>query len=207
MNLPNRLTLLRLFLVIPFIVIMSLSLTYTSEELSYSLFNTKTILFIVGGLIFIFAMITDFLDGYLARKNNQVTSFGKLFDPLADKFMTSSGFIFLILFKLVPLWIPLIMILRDILVDGSRNVAAKNKIEVSANVFGKVKTVLQTLTLILFFSIAPIIEGKHLFMDYVYDGNWRIWSMNIITLIAMISSIISGWIYFSKIKNVLKEDN
>lgn len=94
MNTPNKLTLLRIILVLPFLGLMIASKAIGSS-LSFNALNTSTILFVVAGVVFALAMITDFVDGYLARKYNQVTTFGKLFDPLADKIMTTSAMILL----------------------------------------------------------------------------------------------------------------
>jgi CDP-diacylglycerol--glycerol-3-phosphate 3-phosphatidyltransferase len=79
-------------------------------------------------------MITDFLDGYIARKTDTVSDFGKLFDPLADKFITTSALILLAVMRIVPVWVVILFVLRDLVVDGSRNLAAKNNLEISASI-------------------------------------------------------------------------
>ena len=132
MNTPNKLTVLRLFLVIPFIIVLGFAVSIP-ESIDFDKANTKSIYVMVAGGIFAFAMLTDFFDGYLARKNNQVTSFGKLFDPLADKFMTTTALVMLSVLGVVPFYITMLFVLRDLLVDGSRNLAAKNNANVSAS--------------------------------------------------------------------------
>ena len=132
MNTPNKLTVLRILLVIPFIIILGLAASIKGD-IDFQTNQTKSIYIIIAGAIFAIAMATDFLDGYLARKNNQITSFGKLFDPLADKFMTTSALVMLSVLGVVPFYITLMFILRDLVVDGSRNLAAQNKANVAAS--------------------------------------------------------------------------
>ncbi|CAM9104274.1 CDP-diacylglycerol--glycerol-3-phosphate 3-phosphatidyltransferase [Mycoplasma marinum] len=201
MNTANKLTILRLFLVIPFIVLMS-TITYLVKDgnnsLDYNSLDTSTILFIISGIIFAFAMFTDFLDGYIARKTNTVTTFGKLFDPLADKFMTTSALIFLAVLNIVPVWVVVIFILRDILVDGSRNIAAKNNLDVAANIWGKLKTLFQSFGIILLFVLWPVCIECHDINSYKY------YLLNTITFVALGFSVASGIIYFGQIKHVIK---
>lgn len=202
MNTPNKLTLLRMILVLPFITLMALFVYEVSHNQSvalYSSWNHATSYFVGAGIIFTLAMITDFVDGYLARKNNQITNFGKLFDPLADKFMTTSAFVMLSLAGIVPFWLTLVFILRDILVDGSRNLAAKNNVQVAASIWGKAKTMLQSIGLVLIFFVYPASAefGKDYFMDH---QSWQLILLNIPVLISGLLSVISGALYFKAIK-------
>ncbi len=197
MTLANKLTISRLLMVLPFAAILS-AIVFMQGDFSYSSLNTKTILLIVSGVIFLVAMITDAIDGYVARKTNTVTSFGKLFDPLADKFITTSAFIFMGVEKLVPLPVIIIFILRDILVDGARNVAAQNKQNIAANKWGKLKTVLQTIAIFITFFCVSIIP------EFSRHFTWQYHLLNIPMYLALIASVCSGFIYFKQSYKFLK---
>ena len=196
MNLPNKLTLLRILLVIPFITLMSLVLKDGAPNYDEGMNSVKNISFLVSGIIFALAMITDWFDGYLARKNKQVTTFGKLFDPLADKIMTTSAMIFLSLMGIVPFWITIIFILRDVLVDGFRNLAATKKIDVSASFYGKAKTMVQSIGIVIVFIIYPIFASDFGSVAMVSD-NWKLYMLNIPLIIASLLSVISGYLYYT----------
>ena len=198
MNTPNKLTVLRLLLVIPFITVLGLAASI-GGSIDFDMKQTKAIYFMVAGGIFALAMFTDFLDGYLARKNNQVTSFGKLFDPLADKFMTTSALVMLSVLGIVPFYITLMFILRDLVVDGSRNLAAQNKAEVSASWYGKWKTMILSIGLVVVFFVMPFIGGT----EDMIAPSWEIWILIIPILIANVLSIIGGIDYFWKIKQYI----
>lgn len=135
MNLPNKLTLFRVFL-IPFFVVFML-LDITGEYDKY-----------IAVSIFIIASLTDLLDGKIARKYNLVTNFGKFMDPLADKLLVCSALICLIGDKLQA-WIVIVIISREFIVSGLRTVASDNGIVIAASWWGKVKTTLQMLMIIL----------------------------------------------------------
>lgn len=132
MNLPNRLTILRIFL-IPFFVFFMLS------DLSKW----------VALLIFVFASLTDMLDGKIARKYNLVTDFGKFMDPLADKLLVCSALICLVELKRIPAWIVIAIISREFIISGFRLLAAEKQIVIAANFWGKIKTVCQMFMVIL----------------------------------------------------------
>lgn len=201
MNTPNKLTLLRMILVIPFVALMGASiglLFLKSQLISFSDLNNATICFLVAGVIFVIAMITDFIDGKLARKNNQITTFGKLFDPLADKFMTTSAMICLTIMGIVPFWMTITFVLRDILVDGSRNLAAKNNINVAASIWGKAKTMLQSIGITIVFFVYPAFSQFG--FDYLGNPlNWELFLLNIPMLFSTLLSVVSGWQYFKQI--------
>ncbi|MGL4252316.1 MAG: CDP-diacylglycerol--glycerol-3-phosphate 3-phosphatidyltransferase [Metamycoplasmataceae bacterium] len=191
MNLPNKLTILRIILIIPFITFMSIFLIQGKNEYeTLTYYSSEVTWLYLSGIVFVVAMLTDWLDGYLARKNNQVTSFGKLFDPIADKVITTSSMIFLLLFNYTFVWLVLIFILRDILVDGSRNLAAIKKLKIEASIYGKLKTVVQSIAITILFFITPAIQNKE----------WlEILLLNIPLIIAGLLSIISGFLYFKNI--------
>ena len=145
MNLPNKLTLTRIILVPVFMVFVSLTQIGTED------FNP--IWYLVAGIIFAAASFTDFLDGHLARKWNMVTDFGKFADPLADKLLTTVAFIYMLRDGVCSPVVLCIILAREFAVSGLRMVAAgaKDGKVIAANMWGKVKTVLQMLTIIFYY--------------------------------------------------------
>lgn len=200
MNLPNKLTIIRIILIVPIIVLFSIFTWYviTFENSEFKNVNLQTssqyFLYTIG-IIFIISMITDFLDGYFARKNNQITVFGKLFDPLADKVTITITLIFLSYFQYTSIYIVIFMIIRDLIVDGSRNILAKNNLKIEASIYGKLKTAFQSLAI-------PII----LFLIPIIDSNiwWQLLIINIPMIIALFLSIYSGYQYFKQVIPFLK---
>ena len=200
MNLPNKLTIVRMILIVPIIILFSIFTWYviTFENGEFKNVNLQTpsqyFLYAIG-IIFIISMITDFLDGYFARKNNQITVFGKLFDPLADKITITITLIFLSYFQYTYIYIVIFMIIRDLIVDGSRNIFAKNNLKIEASIYGKLKTIFQSVAI-------PII----LFLIPVIDSNvwWQLLMINIPMIIALFLSIYSGYQYFKQVIPFLK---
>ncbi len=136
MNLPNALTVLRIFLV-PVLVVVLLTRTRTDGGL------------MLGVAIFGIAVLTDYLDGYFARRRNQVTRLGTLLDPLADKLLTASAFLSLVEMDAVPAWMVMIILGREFAVTGLRNVAAGRGYLISASGLGKAKMVAQVVAILL----------------------------------------------------------
>ncbi|MBE6002207.1 MAG: CDP-diacylglycerol--glycerol-3-phosphate 3-phosphatidyltransferase, partial [Sarcina sp.] len=136
MNLPNKLTVLRVILV-PFFVAFLL-LSKSSESLKW-----------IALVLFIAASLTDLLDGKIARKYNLVTTFGKFMDPLADKVLTISGMICLIELGRIPSWIVVIIVAREFIISGFRLIATEHGIVIAANYWGKFKTTFQMIMIIL----------------------------------------------------------
>lgn len=122
MNTPNKLTIIRVILVPIFLV----CLLYWNNYVALALF--------------IIASLTDFLDGHLARKNNQITNFGKFMDPLADKLLVTTALICFVQMGQLPAWVAIIVVGRDLAVDGLRMVAASQNIVMAAGWSGKIKT-------------------------------------------------------------------
>ncbi|MBQ9036236.1 MAG: CDP-diacylglycerol--glycerol-3-phosphate 3-phosphatidyltransferase [Erysipelotrichaceae bacterium] len=151
MNLPNKLSLLRLVL-IPIIVIVWI-FPYAQAGIEMPVYHvgfvSLPLLNIIVLGLFAFASFTDFLDGYLARKNNQVTTFGKFIDPIADKCLTTTMFILLAVKGEIPAIPVVVMIWRDIVVDGARMMASSKGVVMSAGILGKIKTVSQMFCIIL----------------------------------------------------------
>ena len=127
MNLPNRLTLLRVIMV-PFFIVFYLK--------SY---------FLISFVLFVLASLTDLLDGHIARKRNLISNFGKIMDPLADKILVYSAFCLMVENGLVPAWMLIVILVREFAVSGMRTVAASEGIVVAADLSGKIKTVLQMI--------------------------------------------------------------
>ena len=154
---------------------------------------------LVGCIIFIVASITDFIDGHLARKNNLVTDFGKFMDPLADKFLVNSSLIILAVQKsnLLPVLIVVLMIGRDIAVDGIKLISAKKGRTVAANIYGKLKTVFQMIAI-------PVIFLNGFPFNYLLKENTYIITI-ILASLACLMSLISGVIYIYQNRDMIKE--
>ena len=145
MNLPNKLTLLRMLLVPVFMVFTTMSQVGTE--------SFDPTIYLVAGVIFAIASFTDFLDGNIARKYNMVTDFGKFADPLADKLLTTVAFLYMMRDGMCSPVVLAIILAREFSVSGLRMVAASSKDGkvIAANIWGKVKTVLQMLTIIFYY--------------------------------------------------------
>ena len=148
MNLPNKLTVFRVILIVPFVLLM------LGSHLRWGWFMA-----VFGGIadyadyialgIFIIASLTDLLDGKIARKYNLVTNFGKFMDPLADKLLVCSAMICLIELDRIPAWIVIIIISREFIISGFRLVAADNRVVIAASYWGKFKTTFQMVMVCL----------------------------------------------------------
>ncbi|MDW0109163.1 CDP-diacylglycerol--glycerol-3-phosphate 3-phosphatidyltransferase [Sporosarcina aquimarina] len=188
MNLPNKITVSRVLLIPVFIVFMLADfgmgkLSIGGTELSVEQF--------IGGLLFIFASVTDWLDGYIARKYNLVTNMGKFLDPLADKLLVSAAFIILVEFGLAPSWVVIIIISREFAVTGLRLLLAGEGEVVAANQLGKIKTVTQILAI------------SSLLLNNVFFEAIHVPFGTIMLYICLFFTVWSGADYFMKNKNVL----
>ena len=143
MTLPNQLTILRLILTLPFVA--ALSLQFPGAK-------------ILAFGLFIFSSITDFADGYIARRFNQITDFGKLMDPLVDKIMTMSAFICLISLGSIPAWAVIVILSREFLITGLRLIAASRGKVLPAERLGKLKTVSQIATILYLLLLVAVLE-------------------------------------------------
>lgn len=148
MNLPNKLTMLRVILVPVFMVFAALC-RYGTQD-----FNAG--LMLAAGIVFAVASFTDFLDGYLARKNNLVTDFGKFMDPLADKCLTTAAFLYMLADGVCHPVVLAVILFREFAVAGVRMLAAETGTVIAANMWGKVKTVLQMLTIIFYYFVGTL---------------------------------------------------
>ncbi len=135
MNTPNKLTVLRVILIPFFVFFLLMDFENWGKWVALSLF--------------VIASLTDTLDGYLARKNHQITNFGKFMDPLADKLLVCSAMICLIEMGRIPSWVVVIIIGREFVISGFRLIASDNGIVIAANIWGKLKTTCQMIMVIL----------------------------------------------------------
>ncbi len=147
MNLPNKLTLLRVVLIPVFVVLLLLE------------GGQNDTLRIAALIVFCIASFTDFLDGQIARRNNLVTNFGKFMDPLADKLLVCSALICMIELRQLPSWYVITVIAREFIISGFRLVAADNGIVIAASWWGKFKTTFQMLTVILLILNIPALHS------------------------------------------------
>ncbi len=176
MNLPNKLTVIRAILIVPFVLLL------LGGHNEWGWFTA-----IFGGImeyvdyialaIFIIASVTDFVDGFLARKYNLVTNFGKFMDPLADKLLVCSALICLVEMGRIPAWIVIIIIAREFIISGFRLIASDNGVVIAANYWGKFKTVFQMIMVCLMIGNIPALQ---LLTDIVM---WISLALTVISLI------------------------
>lgn len=176
MNTPNKLTVLRMILVPVFMVLMMF------DDLTMQM---------SGLLVFIVASITDWLDGYLARRDNLVSDFGKFMDPLADKMLTTAAFLVIMEKDFISSWVLLIILFREFLVSGIRLVAVGEGKVIAASIWGKAKTVSQMIAIIaslLLMNVSMFTPG----VTYI--------AVNVLVWVSTILTLISGADYL--IKNI-----
>ena len=176
MNLPNKLTILRMIMIPVFLVVLYIPGLGMAGN-------------IAAAAIFILASITDFLDGKIARKYNLVTNFGKFMDPLADKLLVCSALIALVDFDKVAAWIVIIIIAREFIISGFRLIAADNGVVIAASYWGKFKTVFQMVAVCLLIVDIPVL---HILTQLI------LWIAVILTIVSLID-------YLIKNKDVMKD--
>ena len=191
MNLANKLTMLRIFLVPIFLIFIAM------KGIPYGT--------IIATLIFIIASLTDQLDGYIARSRNQITTFGKFMDPLADKLLVTSALISLVELGLIPSYAAIIIIARDFAVSGLRTIAASEGKIIAASWWGKIKTVIQIIAIVLLLIKVNIETSPYLASlinnNSVMNKFFEV-APNVFLYLAVIITIISGIDYFIKNKKV-----
>lgn len=190
MNLPNKITVSRVILIPIFMLFMLVDFGFGTVTVAGTEILTGHL---IGGLIFIVASITDWLDGYIARKNGLVTNMGKFLDPLADKLLVSAAFIILVELGTAPSWIVIIIISREFAVTGLRMILAGGGEVVAANQLGKIKTVAQILAIV------------SLLLNNIFFESIGVPFGMIMLYIALIFTIWSGFDYFYKNRRVLLE--
>ncbi len=182
MNLPNKLTVFRVILIVPFVLLM------LGSSAQWDWFMA-----VFGGIvdyadyialgIFIIASLTDLLDGKIARRYNLVTNFGKFMDPLADKLLVCSALICLIELDRIPAWIVIIIISREFIISGFRLVAADNRVVIAANYWGKFKTTFQIIMVCL---MIVNIESLNMLTQII------MWIAVILTIVSLIDYIVKN---------------
>ena len=215
LNLANKLTIFRILLV-P--VIMLIPIIDRLWGISGEFLQIPTTFWIMNA-IFIIASITDKLDGQIARSRNQVTTFGKFLDPLADKILVISALVILVEYTKIPSWIPIIVLAREFIVSGYRLIAVeKGGTVIAASIWGKLKTVTQMIAIILCF-LDPFEFGQFIFRVpnladmasnsaaiYMTTGQFIINILATVMLtISVIATIFSGIDYMKNGKELLKD--
>ena len=196
MNLPNKLTISRIVMTI-LIIIVLFSGNYISNLLGFEIFVNESLVvdpkYIVAGILFILASLTDFLDGYIARKYNLITDFGKLLDAIADKVLVNSVLIILAAQGIIHPIIPVVIVIRDSVVNSIKMLAASKGKVVAAIKSGKIKTACLMVGIALtLFNNLPF-ELLNIKVDKV------------LLFVATVLSIVSGVQYYSLNKNLIKE--
>jgi CDP-diacylglycerol--glycerol-3-phosphate 3-phosphatidyltransferase len=184
MNLPNALTLARIFLV-PLLVVVLL----TKFEGKLILGVRKEL---VGAAIFGLASITDWLDGYLARRRKQITTLGQMMDPLADKLLITAALLSLVQMDLAPAWMVLVILGREFAVTILRGIAYSRDVVIAASPLGKIKMVSQVIAILL------LILGKDHLQQFFVLGLIALWA-------AVITAVASGIDYYRRFSHVLNK--
>ena len=202
LNLPNTLTLLRIFLV-PLLVVVLLTPPWTTNWIREQLSEQQSLRWvgdlsswlatwreIVAVLIFLTAAATDWLDGYLARTRNQVTTLGTLLDPIADKLLTVSAFISLVELHLAPAWMVVVIVGREFAVSAIRSIAATRGVIMAASRWGKYKTVAQVVAI----SLLILTKYVERWINYVNLGKAALW----VVMFLAIGSMLHYFYHFVK---------
>ncbi len=176
MNLPNKLTVFRVILVIPFVFLLLMGFNWISLA------------------IFVVAALTDLIDGKIARKYNLITNFGKFMDPLADKLLVCSALICLVQLARIPAWVVVVIIGREFIISGFRLIASDNGVVIAASMWGKYKTVFQMVMVILMIANVSVF---HPVLGIVTDV--VMWIATILTVVSLVD-------YILKNKTVLQGD-
>jgi len=181
MNLPNALTVGRIFLVPLLVVVL---LTKFEGRLILGIHKE-----LVGAAIFGIASLTDVLDGYLARRRKQITTFGQLMDPLADKLLITAAFISLVQMDLAPAWMVAVIIGREIFVTVIRSIAHGKGVVIPASWMGKLKMTAEVV------AILALILGQELLQQFYVVGTIALW-------VAMLTATISGFDYYRRFARI-----
>ena len=216
MNLPTKITFTRIVMIVVMIITLFVLNVVNSINgwQTFELGNTGiNLVFLILFIFFVIASYTDHLDGYLARKNNQVKDLGKFLDPVADKLLINSLVIFLaapaVFVPYIPgalnqvgfnVWCVIILAARDIVVDALRFIGASKGKVIAANIFGKLKTVLEMV------AIGVVLLNSFPFR--YFDASWPagLHIADIFVYLATAASLISGIIYVVQNRHVFKED-
>ena len=193
MNLPNKITITRIILSVLLLIFMMLPWYDLGVNFPvYQVANVNvSIDYIIGGVIFLIASTSDFLDGYLARKYNQVTDFGKVMDAIADKLLVNGLLIILAYNRMISVVLPVVIISRDIVVDSCKMISGNKGHVVAASILGKIKTICMMvgLTLTMFYNLPFELIGLPV--------------ADMLLIAAVVLSVISGVQYFYNMKDLI----
>ncbi|MCC7665704.1 CDP-diacylglycerol--glycerol-3-phosphate 3-phosphatidyltransferase [Liquorilactobacillus satsumensis] len=191
MNLPNKLTVIRIFLIPIFMLVLCLPLAWGSVSLGGT---TIPVVQVIGAVIFAGASLTDFADGQIARKQHLVTNFGKFADPLADKMLVMTAFIILVSLGKVPAWVAAIIVCRELAVTGLRLIVVENDGQVIAAAMpGKIKTMTQMFSIIF------------LLLNNVFFAAINLPVGEILLYICLFFTIYSGAEYFINSRSIFAD--
>lgn len=198
MNLPNKLSVFRIILVLMLILVPYIP---QLEMLVYGI----PLLNLVMAFIFLIGAITDIIDGEIARKQKLVTDLGKFLDPLADKILVLSALVILVSEGKIPVWIPIIVLTREFAVSGYRLIAStKNGQVIPASKWGKIKTITQMVAIIFLlidtYPIFSFINTEMNIYSAIFNGIG-----SVMIIISVIATVLSGWDYLKNMKDFIKE--
>jgi len=195
MNLPNKLTISRFVLTIAFLAVMFSQVCFRE--------TIALVLFIAGG-------VSDFLDGYLARRYKLITNFGILMDPLADKVMVCSAFIAFVGLNWIPAWMVVIVVARELAITGLRLLAASKSVVLAAEGYGKHKTISQIVAIIAILVLASYQQwgfvGPAIFGVALFGVPWVKWFTQISIWVAVGLTFVSGWLYLWRNRALYLDD-
>ncbi|MGL4769143.1 MAG: CDP-diacylglycerol--glycerol-3-phosphate 3-phosphatidyltransferase [Mycoplasmoidaceae bacterium] len=201
-NIPNLLTIFRIVLVFPIIFFLFFSYNnlsiyhFSINKIPYSIH----LYFLISGLFFFISSLTDFFDGYLSRKYSWVSDFGKIWDPIADKIVINSVLISFAILQKTIFFIPILIIIRDVIIDAYRMNAVLHNISISANIFGKIKTIFLFFGIILVYFIFNNDEKPPFF-----PLEWQYYILqNSFIILGTLFSILSGIFYIYKFVGKIK---
>lgn len=185
MNLPNKITMLRFLAVPVFVLVVSIGRGWGAD--------------LLAGLLFIAAACTDFIDGYLARSRNLVTTFGKFMDPLVDKILVTAALVALVAMERTPAWVVVLILAREFAITGLRTVAVSEHVVIAASPLGKLKTACQmtAIALLLLYTL-PVLSAT---------VSMAVYSLGqALMYTALLLTLLSGWDYVYKCKDMLLGD-
>jgi CDP-diacylglycerol--glycerol-3-phosphate 3-phosphatidyltransferase len=192
MNVPNRLTISRFLLTVAFLI--AVFLQYVTAAL----------------FLFSAASLTDYFDGKIARRDNLITSFGILMDPLADKILVCSAFIAFVECRWIPAWMVVIIVARELVITGLRLLAASKNVVLAAEGYGKHKTISQIVAIISILILAGYkhwgVLGETVFGFQLFGGPWVAWFTEISKWVAVTLTLTSGMIYLWRNRHLYLND-
>lgn len=195
MNLPNKLTVSRFALTLAFLIVMFSKVRYHE--------TIALVLFMAGG-------ITDFFDGYIARRDKLITNFGILMDPLADKIMVCSAFIAFVGLNWIPPWMVVIIVARELAITGLRLLAASKGVVLAAEGYGKHKTISQIVAIISILVLASYLQwgsvGRAVFGFQLFGEPWVRAFTLLATWVAVLLTFTSGWLYLWRNRALYLQD-